>query len=177
VSLLARGIHYPLDKIILYRPPTWRKEWDAPARNPEPSAIARAVRDAKATGRFVVAIGNLEDDQEGLVDPTVLWDARVLHGELHYMEILALLSMCAGAIASPGFMVPAATSAGCPLLLVMGGCAPIECMVTPEMGAIGLEVIAPDPFCACYKRKHDCNKAIARDHLESVTTRWLDALL
>lgn len=155
----------PGRKVAVFHPPTVRKEWAAPSRNPKPEYMEEILRWLKDDGYTVIGIGWIEEGHEQLVG-RYEFDLAFMRGELHYTKVLSLLAMADLVVSGPGFFVPACLATKPRCLIVFGGHVSPHHLVD-DMAHEGWHHVAPEPFCHCVNRKHDCHKDIEPDRLRA----------
>lgn len=108
------------DKPIAFvRPPTVRKEWRAPGRNPDPVAFKAIVSRLMET-HHVVSVAKVEKNDEWIVDEIPAHE-RFEHGELTTEQAFGLMASSDIAIGGVGFIVPASAAANVPTFILAGG--------------------------------------------------------
>lgn len=163
----------PGRKVAVFHPPTVRKEWAAPSRNPKPEYLQAILRWLKDDGYTVIGVGFLEAGEEELVG-RYEFDIAFMGGELHYTTLLSLIAMADLVVSGPGFFVPACLATKGRCLIVFGGHVSPHLLVD-DMAHDGWHHVAPEPFCHCLNRRHDCHKDIGADRLREAYEAARDA--
>ena len=151
-------------RIGIVHMPSVKREWNNPARNPDPANIQAVVDDARDL--YWVSVGWDQKDEEWTETLVSGVDKRLEHGELTTEEMIGLIAASEVVVSGPCYLLPAAMAMGTPVFCVFGGSVPPHLLIDPRMGAT-VNWAAPDPFCACYEMSHDCAKGILRDELLS----------
>lgn len=150
-------------KVALFHPPTIRKEWAAPARNPHHEYMEAILRWLKDDGYTTVSIGHVDPRHETMVG-NYRCDYEYMRGELHYTAVLSLIARADLVVSAPGFFVPACLALKARCLIVFGGHVPPRILIG-DLAHDGWHHVAPSPFCFCVDRGHDCEKSIPMDRL------------
>ena len=141
-------------KVCIVQPPTLRKEALSPAKNPDPALFVQVVNWAREAGYTTLALTHLAEGQEWL-DCPVCWDEEI---QAHWTIVAALAHLSGRVITRLGFMTPVGSAVGARVLTVYGGYVRPEIVEHSVMP--GLYTAAPDPFCGCMDKTHECNKEI-----------------
>lgn len=148
--------------IAVVRPVTVRSEWRNEARNPKPEYVAAITRELMAT-HTVVAVADLEADQEWLVGELPPAHRYFIHGELKVRELLALVRDADIVVGGVGWMVPAGLALHVNTFVVLGGHgghnAPGK-ITDPRLDLSRIGFAVPEEFCRCTNMLHDCEKTI-----------------
>lgn len=164
--------------IALIRPPTVRKEWPNPARNPKGEYIAQAARMLRRRGYFVVSVADIEPGQEWLDGPLPEADVYIHDGRLSVAELLGLFRYARVAVGGVGWIVPASLATRTPLYCVLGGNggynAPEIIASRDYVNADHIEFAEPTLFCRCRDNLHNCKKDI--HGFAPNFSRWLDRI-
>lgn len=152
-------------KILLYRLPTVRKEWPAPARNPDPAVMHWFLDRAWKEGYKIISVAHLAPGEEEPAGPMV-YDLAFHYGQLSYSEIAYLMQRADLVLSPVGFPLPMGLAVGANLLVPFGGTVPSSWLTDPRMDLSRYTPVEPDPFCFCVKKNHDCHKQIPRSKLE-----------
>jgi len=159
---------------VLVHYPTRRREWDCPARNPEPGAIAAAVRAVARPGSDVVSLAWVDPPHEVFVDADMPASVRLESGEASLEDMIALVAGAEVVVTTVGFLLVLACAMRAPLVVVFGGHMAPDVIMDPRMTSSGLvHVVAPDPFCHCVNNHHDCRKALPAGWADRLAT-WYD---
>lgn len=146
---------------VLVHYPTRRREWDCPARNPEPGAIAAAVRAVSRPGVDVVSLAWVDPPHEAFVDADMPASVQLESGEASLEDMIALVAGAEAVVTPVGFLLVLACALRAPLVAVFGGHMAPDVILDPRMTAYGkAHVVAPDPFCHCVNNHHECRKAL-----------------
>ncbi len=159
---LSGNCHGKLDSkaLAVVRPPTLRSDYRNKARNPCPKAMQEAI-DALSDTHYLISVADLEADAEWLDGPQLRGiDLELHNGELNTEEMLALCSMADLLVGGPGFIIPLGIALHVKTFIVFGGFHPPAAVTDPRMNLDRFAYAAPEPFCACFDEKHDCNKEI-----------------
>lgn len=142
--------------LLIYKPPSLRQEWLAPARNPDAMvmpALLEAIRDRF----FVISIANVAEGVEWIDGPTPAVDAEFNHGQLHPTTIAAMM-VNATVMTPPSFPLCIGRAVNAWTIGVFGGhelsdwYRPYTPM--PER-FISIDPVSP---CGCWNRQHSCDK-------------------
>ena len=176
-SFLKVGLAaYPVRKAVV-RPNVVRKEWENPARNPDPRYLAKAVELLKRS-HFVISVADVSDGEEWIDGPLSDADHVSHQGELSVERLFALIEHADVVVGGVGFILPVAISYGTPAIIIGGGNgghnAP-ERLVGYGMDGSRVRWIMPDDYCRCLAYEHDCAKDISDFEVWFVTA--LDGLL
>lgn len=147
--------------IAVVRPPTVRREWPAPARNPDPLAFNACVRRLMET-HHVVSVAHSDPIYERLVEPIEAHE-RYERGQLTIEQAIGLMAESDIVLTGVGMALPICGAIGTRCFVIHGGClgcnAPRVTMdARCDWSSVG--VCMPDEQCGCYDRQHDCRKAI-----------------
>jgi hypothetical protein len=153
--------------LALFRPPTRRKEWDCPARNPAREIWEPLLTRLRKT-HHVHWVGFLEtgaEELDGLQQSDVRGqDTLSMHGELSWTEMAFLMWAADVCVCPPCNWIPLGLAIGARVFCVFGGHVPPSALVCPQM--IRYEgqwtAVAPEPFCFCVDNRHSCNKTLDR---------------
>lgn len=164
-----------IKQYAVIRPPTIRADFDAPARNPDPDYICRAVDMLNEAGFITVGVGNVREGVEDFQGKKPDFSIDHCYGDLTIPELMKYVSHADMIVAGPGYTVPASIAYGVPHITIYGGTAkwnkPSK-LVEPWMDDSKLISIFPDNFChECKTVKHDCSKSISR-----FDERFIDAI-
>lgn len=159
--------------LCLFHPTTIRKEWMCPARNPDARYMQQLF--ARISERwFTLAVGWLEPHQEELYMPQLSYSAEYMHGQLHWTTIAALMQIADLVVTAPGFMTPLGCAVGARMFTVFGGHIPPTVLFDERMGLERIGWAAPKDFCYCVQGRHQCNKEIGAERLDSIFNRFLE---
>jgi hypothetical protein len=159
---LPQGKKPPIQGYALIRPPTIRRDFYAPARNPDHQYIDQASQILRSRGFITIGIGNIDtNEQFDGVRPLV--DVE-LYGGTTVRELMGLLQHAAIIVAGPGYTVPASIAYSTPHVIIYGGAArwnkPSK-LIDPSM-THKITWIEPDNFChSCKNVRHVCDKGIS----------------
>lgn len=161
--LPAHGIDTGGKPLAVVRPVTARQEWLNTARNPLPEYVNSIAATLSLT-HFVVAIADLQDDEEWLVGEMPFCDLALIRGELTTLQALSLVSSADVVVGGVGWILPAALAARRPAFIVLGGMgahnAP-ERLLDPEwVPGDRIGFARPDAYCLCDQKDHQCDKRI-----------------
>lgn len=150
------------DKPLAFvRPPTIRKEWVAPGRNPDPSAFIACVNHLRKT-HYVVSVASAIEPHEKIVTP-IESDLPLERGELDFESMLGLLATCDVAFGGVGFLLPAALSHSVKTIIlaggVLGGNGP-SAVMPKQLDWSNVKMILPDigHRCWCTNYRHECDR-------------------
>lgn len=145
--------------VAVVRPPTVRREWPAPARNPDPAAFNACVGRLMET-HHVVSVAHSDPIDEPLVEPIEAHE-RYERGELTIEQVIGLIAESDVVLAGVGFALPLCGAIGARCFILHGGClgcnAPNRTM-DPRCDWSSVGVCMPDELCGCYDRQHECAK-------------------
>lgn len=158
---------FKIDKpLCIIRPPTLRKSFMNPARNPDIKYFQHLINKHK-TDYYFVSIGNLSEN-ETLDGPELTGiDKEFMHGELSIGQVFYLMSISKLVVCSPSFLVPATLALGCKCFCIFGGYIKPELLLSPKIDTKNFFYVAPKPFCNCQDVMHNCNKEINIESLDS----------
>lgn len=146
--------------LCIIRQPTVRREWAAPARNPEPGVLHQVVSQLRDE-LFFLAIGHTHPRLEVLDGHKLRADAEFLDGELHWTTVAGLMRIADVCVSGPCFMLPLGIALRTPTVIVFGGHVPSRLLASEQMGLEHYTAIEPDPFCFCNDKGHrTCNKTV-----------------
>lgn len=145
--------------ICLIKRPTLRKEWFCPARNPYIEYF-QAIIDHLKGKYFFVSVASLRENEEWLDGCLTGIDLKLHNGEIDIWTLIGLASQCSLAICCPSFFIPLSLAIGMRCFCIYGGSGDPAWHVSDLIDRPAYGFAAPDPFCACGKMEHDCNKAI-----------------
>jgi len=146
-------------KICIVRPPTNRKEWNCPSRNPKIEYMQLLI-DRYKDEYFFISIADVDGEVETWDGRLTGIDAEFHHGEIPLTTIFGLMKIADMSIIYPGFFMPAAIAMRAKCFTIFGGNAGPQVHVDPIMGLDNFGWIAPEPFCQCIDNNHDCKKDI-----------------
>ncbi len=86
--------------LLIVRPAVLRREWNGPARNPDPEVL-RALVDAVRDRFYVISIADLVHQTEWIDGISPSADATFHAGELHFTTISALMARAGSVVVSP----------------------------------------------------------------------------
>lgn len=160
---MGRSPLQPIRPIAVVRPVTVRSEWRNEARNPKPEYIAEIAAVLMET-HTVVAVADLEADQEWLIGELPPAHRYFIHGELNVRELLALIRDADIVVGGVGWIVPAGLALKVKTFVVLGGHgghnAPGK-ITDPRLDLSRIAFAVPEEFCRCTNMLHDCAKTIA----------------
>lgn len=151
--------------LCLVRPPTLRKSFINPARNPDIKYFQHLINRHKEDYYFV-SIGNLSENETLAGAELTGIDKEFMHGELSIGQVFYLMNISKLVICSPSFFVPAALALGCKCFCIFGGYVKPELLISPKINTTNFFYAAPEPFCNCRDAMHECNKEINLDILD-----------
>lgn len=151
-------------KLCVIHPPTTRREWYCPSRNPKPEYF-QAIIDKYKGEYFFLAVGHIDGKDEKLVAQLGGVDAEFVRGELALTTIFGLMRIADMNIVPPGLFMLAGIALRAKTFAIFGGHDGPESHVDPIMGTQYFGYAAPDPFCRCHEMEHDCNKEIPAGRL------------
>lgn len=147
--------------IAFVRPPTLRKEWMAPGRNPDQAAFEACVNHLMES-HHVVSVASIEVGKEWLIG-NAIGHTFYHDGQLSFEQMLGLLAAADFAFGGVGWLVPAMQCVKTRAAILFGG----------VLGANGRHVIMPDQLdwqnvrmilpddgeqCWCISYRHACRK-------------------
>ncbi len=158
----------------IVHPPTIRKEWENPSRNPKPEHIQELVGSAPWINWISVAW--TKEKEEWFEGPPLKGIYKSFdRGELSTESLIALVSIADFVVTGPCFLLPMGAATGTPIFTVFGGSVPPEILIDPIMGQ-HVSYIAPDPFCDCLAQGHECKKDIGTERLSRKFTSFLSRI-
>lgn len=162
--LPAHGIDTGGKPLAVIRPVTARSEWLNTARNPLPEYVNGIAATLSLT-HFVVAVADLQDDEEWLVGEMPFCDLALIRGELTTLQALSLVASADVVVGGVGWILPAALAARRAAYIVLGGMgahnAP-ERLLDPEwVPGDRIGFARPDAYCLCDQKTHQCDKRIS----------------
>lgn len=161
-----------LGRYAVVRVPTLRRDFYAPARNPDMQYLHDAVVLLKANGLTVVGVGNVGEFERFDGEPPNV-DLAFWRGELSIAELMGFIAGASLIVAGPGWTVPASMAYAIPHIVVYGGAykwnAPSA--LTGDLPHRLVPILPDEPCTACWDVKHHCNK-----HISRFSERFLDAL-
>lgn len=147
----------PAKPLMLYRPLVERTEWAGCAsRNPDHHSYADLARDLRERF-FVVSIADLAPGKEWMVGERIDADVECHAGDLTFEELAGLTARADLVFCSPGFAIVLAQAVDAPLIAVFGG---HEAARFYDHGSSRHLFIEPITPCACFDRRHPCDKRI-----------------
>jgi len=151
-------------RIAVIRPVTVRAEWRNLARNPLPEYITEIANMLRHT-YHVVCVADIDGRNEALVGKMPFAHDYYVKGELNTIDLLTLVQAASIVVGGPGWIIPAATAANVPGIIVFGGQgghnAP-ERLIERDWQH-KLQFITPDKFHLCTNmRCPSCPKTISR---------------
>lgn len=150
-------------------PPTVRKQFFAPARNPDPKAFRQLV-DLVRKAMPVIAVGHLKDEK---VEGDYYFDGGYLNGQFPMSRLPGIVRGAALVLTSPCFLLPLAMSVGAETICMFGGHHAPEVLIPPGNE---VRVLAPEPFCRPCHQKHVCpDKRIDPERIASCVTQAIGA--
>lgn len=141
-------------------PPTVRKEWLNPARNPRYQYIQSAV--AAIPGPWI-AFGAHEKGVEWPVGAALPVEHSFTQGELSVGEIAALLAMARVTVTGHCFVLPLVVATRATALAVWGGFHPPEYYFDMRRLRSSVELALPMRPCACGNYFHECDTRLDMD--------------
>lgn len=147
--------------LAFVRPPTVRKEWEAPARNPDQAAFFAMVCSLMNT-HHVVSVASIEEKKEWLVGE-IPAHTRFEHGELDFQNMMGLLAASDVALGGVGFLLPALQTVQTRGVILAGGAlmgnGPTAVMDN-RMDWTRVKMILPDEGeqCWCTQYRHNCKR-------------------
>jgi ADP-heptose:LPS heptosyltransferase len=149
--------------IAVVRPVTVRSEWRGEARSPRPEYVNAIAAELLAT-HTVVAVADLEPDQEWAVGELPPAHHYRLFGELNVRELLALVRAADIVVGGVGWIVPVGIALKVRTFVVLGGQgghnAPAK-ITDPRLDLSRIGFAMPERFCQCTSMLHACDKTIA----------------
>lgn len=145
--------------LLIYRPIVVKREWSAPARNPDPAAYAALFAPLREHF-FTVSVASLRPGQEWIEGPEQATDVKLHSGQLDFPTLGALFAEAKLVYANPGFAPVLAQAVGTPVITVFGG---RECYAVTDIAGAHLAPtlgIDPDNPCRCFSHTHRCDKRI-----------------
>lgn len=150
--------------LAIVRPVTERAEWHNASRSPLP-AYVNAAAERLSESHFVIAVADLQPQQEWLVGAMPVCDVAYLRGELTAMDLLQLIKQADVVVGGVGWIVPAALALRTRCFIYLGGNgahnAP-EVIVDRRADSSRLGFAVPSKFCRCTEKQHRCDKRIDR---------------
>jgi len=164
----ARDAVAPLDlkgkKLCVIIPPTIRKDWESTSRNPRLEYFQLLI-DRYGDEYFFLSVADLEAGQEWLIGELCGVDAQYHHAELSISTLFGLLKIADMVITPPNFGILFGIATRAKAFCIFGGCAGPGVMCDAAMGLDNFGYVAPEPFCQCWQRWHDCNKEIPEERI------------
>lgn len=148
--------------IALIRPPTVRRDWRYPARNPKVQYIEWAIDYLKKQGMETFVIASIKNPDE-------IYDERrpegadfyFEQGELSVLDMLDLCQVSRVVVGGVGFIVPMCIATGARGVIVHGGCGGLNHPRMIDAPGEGRCIhVLPKNYCICKKPIHDCDKDI-----------------
>jgi len=168
-----RKVGMPEKPILVYRPLTVRQEWAASTlRNPDPVAYLRifaSIRDRF----FVVAVADIDPDNEVAVSYPIKPDLSFCYGELSIELLCGLYRIASCVYASPGFSLALSQAVETPSITVFGGHEGSRAYRSSANFAPAL-MIDPISPCNCFDKTHHCLKMIDIPAAVQSAGEWCD---
>ncbi|GAG20797.1 unnamed protein product [marine sediment metagenome] len=146
-------------RLCIIRPPTLRKEWNYPTRNPKLEYMQFLV-DRYKDEYFYISMADLEEEVEWLDEELKGIDVKFHKGELSMPMIFALMKLSNMIICYPAFFMIAGIALRAKTFAIFGGCSSPYASIEESMGLANFSYAVPDPSCNCFLADHDCNKEI-----------------
>lgn len=167
-ACLSRGNY------VVIRPPTLRREWLAPSRNPLMAYIQEAIDHLNAAGVPTIVVADIHAPEEIYDGPRPLNATEYMeNGQLDLPSLLQLVYGARFVVGGVGFLAPMAMSLQTPALIVHGGAGGWNAPAHIDAPGGHLTHLLPDQYCLCKQHHHTCNKQITPLRLQ----RALDLLL
>lgn len=130
--------------VCVYRPASIKRQWRAPARNPDQDAMIEIVRRLRADGWKVISLayGQGETEYESIVQPEPEVDLR-LHGDAELGTTLALMADADLVLTTAGMGQAVGLATGAKTLVVYGGHRPDNVMTDKRMDLSNYHAIIP----------------------------------
>lgn len=156
-------------RVAVVRPPTLRKEWMCPSRNPSPAAWNAIMERIDDEYDLILNVGYLATGEEEVSpDITIVGNTDYLYGGLSIGTIAAICSMADLVVVPVCVMLPLVYAVGATALVVYGGMHGPTRLIDPRMRTGKVTSLAPKPFCECGRKTHDCYKHIEPQELHRV---------
>jgi len=152
--------------ICLIKPNTLRNEWFITSRNPKSEYLQKFV-DMYRDQFYIISLANLSEDVEFYEKKLkgchyYIEEAKSLDQTIHLFKLTSLI------VCSVSFWVPLALAMNKRTICLYGGHVPPQRIVDSRISRPNFATLAPDPFCFCYKLKHECNKEISQTEIERI---------
>lgn len=157
--------HAAIGAYAVVRPAVVRKEWENPARNPDPRYVAATAAELQERGLKVVSVAHLKAGEEWALDPLPPADVVLHAGELNVGALMGLVRGASVVVGGPGWIVPACVAYGTRCLMIGGGQGHYNRpqKLVPAWKQHRMGWILPDDYCRdCHDPDHDCPKEITR---------------
>jgi hypothetical protein len=148
------------DDFVVIRPVTIRKEWENRSRNCLTKYLQIAINKVREAGVTVVGLADLKADEEWLVSELKGIDFKYYSGEVPIEIAAALMQRSIAAIGPVGFMLPMGIAVSCPTFIIFGGSIAPQYLLNDALDTSKLTCAAPQPFCNCLSKEHNCDKLI-----------------
>lgn len=146
--------------IAFVRPPTVRKEWRAPGRNPDPAAF-KALVNRLMESHHVISVAHIAKNEEWIVDE-IPAHTRYEHGELSTEQAFGLMASSDIVLGGVGFIVPAVGATNIRTFILAGGVLKGNCehALCDRRFNWKIRFAYPDEGSQCYcsKYEHACVK-------------------
>lgn len=144
------------------RPPTIRREWPAPSRNPLALYTQYAIDYLNDLGIITIVLADIQPSEE-------IWDGPAperasvyfVNGELDVVSMFSLVHKAALVVGGVGFIVPMCIALGTKAVIVHGGAGGWNApAIINAPGEGRLTHVLPGNYCLCRSHYHKCNKQI-----------------
>lgn len=160
-------------KIALVKFPTIRGEWRCPSRNPKMEYFHSIFDWLDMT---TVSIADVADGIEWFDGELPAEIDHKFHNGSSLEELIGMVLSCDVVITAPCFLVPLSIALDKPCLCIFGGHKAPKHLVDARMMPDKFVSVAPEPFCNCNDKCHNCNKEISEDKLSRGLTEVLEAM-
>jgi hypothetical protein len=152
-------------KICIVRLPTCRTEWFVTTRNPKLEYIEALMKKYKDE-YYYISVADCGNGEEMAEKPDMsLIDLALHNGETDVWTVAGLMKRASMTISIPCFAIPLGIALDAKVFIVYGGQIAPELLTDERMGLDNYGFAAPEPFCNCVQREHNCNKEIPYERL------------
>jgi hypothetical protein len=162
------------EDFVVVRPALNRRDCHLQARNCKQEYIQHCINRCRESGLRTIIIANVTDRIEEYDEFRPDADIYYERGERSIYEIMVLVRRCKFAVGAMGMMMGMCVALNTNYVCILGGVGGREHPdIIRKPGKCETTFVLPDNMCMCTDYRHNCNKSISLERIDSCLKQFL----